>query len=197
MYAVGQIRFQCGWMEMRYKQVETAVAASLDVKPSKMAALRARILYLRKLGLPKLPKVGSGAQIDYSERNALEILIALLLERGGQTPKNAAQFAVNHLAALPIFGPDNDLRLDEYEAQLKAREVYPGDMRFAVTLTDAPTMMRIEGDNRPGVISMIEARFKEERPGRRQLVEPPPFLVVNLSAWTRRLKVELERAIDD
>jgi hypothetical protein len=191
-------------MEMRYKQVEAALATSLDVKPNKTAALRARILYLRKLGLPKLPKVGSGQQIDYTERNALEILLALLLERGGQAPELAARFAGNILATKSFFGPDGELRLDEYDAQLKARGVYPGDIRIAATLTDKPTCMEIHGDKFAGtlgekysVISIIEERFTSEHPGRRKLDVPPPFLIVNLSAWARKLKAEIERAIDD
>jgi len=182
---------------MRYKQVEAALAASLGVKPNKRAALRARILYLKKLGLPKLPKVGSGQQIDYTERNALEILLALLLERGGQAPELAARFAVTILATKQIFGPHGELLLDEYDAAQKARGTYPGDIRVAISLTDEPTCMEIHGDGRPGVISIIEGQFTSEYPGRRKLEVPPPLLVINLSAWVGKLKAELERAIDD
>jgi hypothetical protein len=58
-----------------------------------MGAFRARLRHLRNIGVPHLPKPGSGVQILYSRRQALEMLIAVELEKLGQAPKNIAVFA--------------------------------------------------------------------------------------------------------
>ena len=80
-------------MDLRYKHVEAALAEVLNVKPKSMGAFRARLRHLRNIGLPRLPKPGSGQKITYTRRQSLELLIALELEKVGQAPKNAALLA--------------------------------------------------------------------------------------------------------
>lgn len=77
-------------MELRYKHVEAALAAVLEIKSKDMGAFRARLRHLRNLGLPKLPTPGSGRKIAYSERQAFEMLVALELEDVGLAPRSAA-----------------------------------------------------------------------------------------------------------
>jgi hypothetical protein len=78
-------------MELRYRHVEAALAAVLQIDWKCMGAFRARLRHLRNIGLPhRLPKPGSGQQIAYSESQALEMLLALALEELGQAPKTAA-----------------------------------------------------------------------------------------------------------
>ena len=57
----------------------------MNVKPKDIGAFRGRLRHLRNIGLPRLPKIGSGRAIDYSDRQALEMLLALELEDAGQT----------------------------------------------------------------------------------------------------------------
>jgi hypothetical protein len=195
-------------MDLRYKHVEAALASALGIKAGEMPAFKARLLYLRNMGLPKLSKVGSGQQITYTERHALEILIAILLERGGQSPSMAAQFAKTIVATLPpFFGPDGELRLDEYVArETKRLGGHPGEIRIAVSATDNPTSLWIMGERRDtpigerdgmhGALAIIEGQFMSERSGRKRLESPPPFLVMNISAWVTRLRTELNRVIE-
>jgi hypothetical protein len=75
---------------LRYKEVESALAQVMNVRPKDIGAFRGRLRHLRNIGLPSLPKIGSGKAIDYSPRQALEMLLALELEDAGQTPSNAA-----------------------------------------------------------------------------------------------------------
>ena len=65
----------------------------MKVKPRAMGAFRARLRHLRNIGLPRLPSPGSGRPIDYSRQQALAMLIAVELEKVGQSPKQAARVA--------------------------------------------------------------------------------------------------------
>lgn len=80
-------------MELRYKHIEAALADVMNVKPKAMGAFRAQLRHLRNIGVPQLPNPGSGQPIDYSRRQALELLIALELEKVGQAPKTVALLA--------------------------------------------------------------------------------------------------------
>jgi hypothetical protein len=75
---------------MRYRQVEAALANVMGIKPKGIGAFRARLRHLRNIGLPRLPSPGSGQPIDYTRRQALELIIAMELEKIGQLPKTAA-----------------------------------------------------------------------------------------------------------
>jgi hypothetical protein len=86
--------YPCGRGEaLRYRDLETALGEMLGIKRDAMGAFRAKLRHLRNIGLAHWPKPGSGQQIDYSKRQALEILVALKLGDLGQAPKNAAILA--------------------------------------------------------------------------------------------------------
>ena len=87
---------------MRYKEVESALAEVMHVRPSGMGAFRGRLRHLRNIGLPRLPKSGSGRAIDYSSRQALEMLLALELEDAGQTASKAALVAESLVRQSPF-----------------------------------------------------------------------------------------------
>lgn len=80
-------------MELRYKHIESALADVMKIKPKDMGAFRARLRHLRNIGVPQLPNPGSGQPIDYSRRHALELFVALELEKVGQAPKQVALLA--------------------------------------------------------------------------------------------------------
>ena len=80
---------------LRYKNVEAALAAVLEIKLEEMGAFRARLRHLRNLGLPKLPTPGSGQRIAYTEKQAFTMQIALELEDLGIAPRSAAAIAMS------------------------------------------------------------------------------------------------------
>ena len=80
-------------MSLGYKQVEAVLVEVLKIKPAEMGAFRARLRHLRNLGVPRLPKPGSGRRIGYSEDHAFVMLIALELEDLGIAPRPAADVA--------------------------------------------------------------------------------------------------------
>jgi hypothetical protein len=86
---------------LRYKHVEAALAEVLKVGPKAMGAFRARLRHLRNIGLPRLPSPGSGRAIDYSRQQALAMLIAVELEKLGQSPKQAAVLAQSMMRQSP------------------------------------------------------------------------------------------------
>jgi hypothetical protein len=87
--------------KLRYEQVEEALAEVMNVTPRRMGAFRARLRHLRNIGCPRLPKLGSGRPIDYSERHVLEMLLALELQTFGQTPQRAALLAGSMVRQTP------------------------------------------------------------------------------------------------
>jgi hypothetical protein len=88
-------------VELRYKHIEAALAEVLEVRPKGLGAFRARLRHLRNLGLPRLPKPGSGQHIIYTRRQALEMLVAAELEKVGQTPKSVAILAQSIVGQSP------------------------------------------------------------------------------------------------
>jgi hypothetical protein len=73
--------------DLRYKDLEGTLARIFDVPKKEVAAFRARLRHLRNIGIPDLPKVGSGTQITYTRRHAFELLVALELTRAGVSPR--------------------------------------------------------------------------------------------------------------
>jgi hypothetical protein len=76
-------------MDLRYQHIEGAMAAMFRVSPEHIKALRARLRHLRNLGVPELPKVGSGVQLSYRLDAAREIYLALEFSRSGISPNVA------------------------------------------------------------------------------------------------------------
>jgi hypothetical protein len=109
-------------VELRYKHVEAALAEVLDVKAKGLGAFRARLRHLRNIGLPRLPMPGSGQHIVYSRRQALEMLIAMELEKVGQTPRRAALLAESIVQQSPGQHEGKDF----YVAIIEGRPGYTG-----------------------------------------------------------------------
>ncbi|HET7085386.1 MAG TPA: MerR family transcriptional regulator [Rhizomicrobium sp.] len=71
--------------------IEPILLGFLTEDVPKPLALRARLRHLEELGLINFPKVGSGRRRSYSEEHVLWMALALILEKVGQTPKNAVK----------------------------------------------------------------------------------------------------------
>jgi hypothetical protein len=78
---------------LRYYHIEAALAALMGIDQNSIGAFRARLRHLRNIGVPVLPNPGSGRPIEYSRRHALELMIALELEKLGQSPRSVAMNA--------------------------------------------------------------------------------------------------------
>jgi len=78
---------------MLYKEAEAALTVVFVVPPEKMGAFRARIRHLRNLGVPAIPKPGSGQKVDYSRDHLIHLALALELEQAGLSPIDAAKFS--------------------------------------------------------------------------------------------------------
>ena len=74
----------------RYSVVEAALCDVFDIKPEGMQPFQARLRHLRGLGVPDLPRSGSGKHIEYSFNQVLEVAFALTLQRYSVAPRIAA-----------------------------------------------------------------------------------------------------------
>ena len=90
-------------MDFNYGQVEAALATACEVTPKAIGAFRARLRHLRNLGLPRLPKPGSGKHISYTERQALEMMMAVLLENHGYAARKAMLVAQSIVRQSPPY----------------------------------------------------------------------------------------------
>ena len=79
--------------ELGYGEIEAAIAQVLEIEPAGVPALRARLRHLRNMGLPDIPNPGSGRKVPYTTFQAMEMLIAVVLEYGGITSRNAVNAA--------------------------------------------------------------------------------------------------------
>jgi hypothetical protein len=77
--------------EYAYGEVEAAIAEVLAVKAENIGTLRARLRALRGIGVPMLPKPGSGRRIVYSPLMAFEMLLTLELDYAGFPPRVAVK----------------------------------------------------------------------------------------------------------
>jgi hypothetical protein len=79
--------------EIRYKHVEAVLSRIFKVSPANRGAFRARLRHLRNMGIPDLPRPGSGAQIRYTRVHLIQMIIALELSALGIAPRHAADLA--------------------------------------------------------------------------------------------------------
>ncbi len=86
--------------ELLYGQVENILAKVIGIKSEGRSAMKARLRHLRNIGVPELPRPGSGQKVLYSRKQAMEMLFALGLENVGQTPRTAAMLAKDILRHL-------------------------------------------------------------------------------------------------
>lgn len=86
---------------MRYVDIEDALAGVMRIAPSRLATFRAQLRHLRNIGVPSVPKPGSGRAIDYTREHALEMLLALELQKIGQTAQRAARVAGSIVRTTP------------------------------------------------------------------------------------------------
>jgi hypothetical protein len=75
----------------RYSIVEAALCDVFGIEPNGIKPFQARIRHLRSIGVPNLPRSGSGKWIEYSFDQILEVAFALCLQRYGVTPRIAAE----------------------------------------------------------------------------------------------------------
>jgi hypothetical protein len=154
---------------MQYRHLEKALAQLMRIKASDIAAFRARLRHLRNIGLPRLPNPGSGQPIDYTRRQALELMIALELEKLGQSPRTVAMNAESIVRRVPY---------DQYEGEAPVRKLKEPDC-YVFVGTERPGYTVIYG------LKDAAAVIKQQ---------PDAFLVINVSGCLRRLEATLNKA---
>ena len=77
---------------LRYQQVEIALVRMHNIRDKDLKRFRARLRNLRNLGVPDLPKVGSGKQIAYTQDHLEELSLAVELMKFGLSPSHIASF---------------------------------------------------------------------------------------------------------
>lgn len=99
--------------DLRYKHVEAALVRYFEIPEQQIGAFKARLQYLRKIGIPDLRKVGKGTQLTYSREQAIEMMLALQVSQLGASPK--------WFAATKLVQPD---LLEKISAHPKQGDAY-------------------------------------------------------------------------
>ena len=98
----------------RYAIVEGALVAVFGVSRKGLQSFQARIRHLRGLGVPDLPRSGSGKHLGYSFQQVLEVAFALSLQRYGIAPRISAEVGPAIAAVAKTIKPTGDPREDVY-----------------------------------------------------------------------------------
>jgi hypothetical protein len=78
---------------MQYRQFEEALVQMFSIREASLGAFRARLRHLRKLGIPNIPKRGSGNTFIYRVEDLFTTFVALALQTLGSTPTISAMIA--------------------------------------------------------------------------------------------------------
>jgi hypothetical protein len=88
---------------MQYRQFEEALIGMFSIDETNLGAFRARLRHLRNLGVPNIPKRGSGNALSYSQNDLFTTSVALALQMHGFAPATSAilaKSAAGHLYLL-------------------------------------------------------------------------------------------------
>jgi hypothetical protein len=78
---------------MQYGQFEEALVQMLGINEGSLGAFRARLRHLRNLGIPNVPKRGSGNAVAYGRGDLFTTFVALALQALGCAPTVSALIA--------------------------------------------------------------------------------------------------------
>jgi|SRR5581483_1045465 len=75
---------------MQYRQFEEVLVEMFSIDETSLGAFRARLRHLRNLGIPNVPKHGSGNAVNYRREHLFTTSIALALQTLGFPPTDSA-----------------------------------------------------------------------------------------------------------
>jgi hypothetical protein len=96
---------------MQRKEFEEALIHMLGISEAALGAFRGRLRHLRTLGVPNVPKRGSGNSITYRKEDLFTTLIALALHSLGFAPTTSAIIAKQAAGNVHLLGGENELFL--------------------------------------------------------------------------------------
>ena len=82
-------------LDLRYVDVERALAHAFRIHDEDLKAFRARIRHLRRRGVPDLPQTGSGRQLAYTVDHVRALYIGLRLNQAGYAPEAIGELLRN------------------------------------------------------------------------------------------------------
>jgi hypothetical protein len=94
---------------MQYGQFEEALIQMFSIREDSLGAFRARLRHLRRLGIPNIPKRGSGNIANYGAEDLFTTFVALALQTLGSAPAVSvpiAYAAARYFATLGLVKDD-------------------------------------------------------------------------------------------
>ena len=93
---------------MQYAQFEEALVQIFSIRETDLGAFRARLRHLRNLGIPNIPKRGSGNTVYYRRKDLLVTFVALALQSLGSAPTISAEIATFSARYLEKLGSQEE-----------------------------------------------------------------------------------------
>jgi hypothetical protein len=173
-------------MDLRYSDVERALALAFDIKPQEMGMFRGRIRHLRKANVAGLPQIGTGRQIVYTIEHARFFLLALRLNQLGVMPEIIGKLFSKNRDRIAVWFEKARAHLDAtFFAALSIR-TFGGPVGEAgpVTLLAAAGFSGIDDE---GSFERLLERSTLPEHSR-------PYIVVNITAAEKLLQESLVKA---
>ncbi len=124
-----------GSVALLYGEVEDILARLHKIQDRDRKAFRARLRHFRNLGIPPLPKVGSGTKISYSLDHLYELFFALELMQCGLSPSTIQHLNGRFRKDLPrTFGTALAAPRKEFWLGLSVDQ-FGGEVGEKITLT--------------------------------------------------------------
>lgn len=98
-------------MIMQRKEFEEALIHMLGISAAGLGAFRGRLRHLRTLGIPDVPKRGSGNAVTYRKEDLFTTLIALALHSLGFAPTTSAIIARQAARNAYLLGGESEVFL--------------------------------------------------------------------------------------
>jgi hypothetical protein len=89
-----------------YGEVEDALMATFRVPEGNRSRFRARLRHFRNLGVPPMPRTGSGVKVEYTRTMIHELLIALELTATGLSPDRVVKWLNEYRDNIPRWSAD-------------------------------------------------------------------------------------------
>jgi hypothetical protein len=89
---------------MQYREFEEVLIQMLGINEAGLGAFRGRLRHLRNLGIPNVPKRGSGNAVSYKKEDLFTTLIALTLQTLGSAPVVSAILARKAAGHIYLLG---------------------------------------------------------------------------------------------
>jgi hypothetical protein len=173
-------KFGKGRMDLRYSDVERALALAFGIQEGEIGLFRGRIRHLRKANVAGLPQTGTGRQIVYTIAHLRLLYLALRLNRLGVLPEVIGRYFRHNRGAIAGWFEAAASRPNEAFRAAISLATFGGHLPNGEVSAGSFAAWDVEGDANSNTFRPLVRRLLDDKDS--------PYIVVNVSAAERRLQ---------